>query len=242
MKEDTTTEISEVNNDNKEINTETLPTIKEHFLDKVGRVVSKGANHIVNNVAMPALKEKMKEGFKKVFLKSTIKYLIIFLGIFIVIFNPFKFFVSHLIASVMFLGVFTWSLISAIKVTINYYKLPLFCIKKKSIHDGSWQFIEVKWPKIAKGITGYSMVRNIACLFSKNFEDMPEVSNTVKDFIRYILKDIIVFCSFFALYFITVQFIAKPLLLMKYAGLRTWEVYLFPFVQIKNFIVYLFTL
>ena len=112
-------------------------------------------------------------------------------------------------------------------------------MKKKSFDYGAWEFIKYKWPKIAMGITGYSIIRNFAVMFSKSYEDLPEVNNTVRDFLHYVLKDIIIFVSFFVLYFVTVQLVAKPLLLMNYAGLRTWEVYLFPFVQIKDFIVYL---
>lgn len=205
----------------------------------LGNVAAEGTNLVVSS-AKEWLKNRMKGGFKKVFIKSSIKYLIIFIGIFFVIFEPFKFFVSNLIASILFIGVFVWSLISFIKVAREYYKLPYFIIREKDIHNGAWEFIRFKWPGVAKGISGYNLVRTIGCVFSKNFEKMPEVDSTVKDFLKYILKDFIIFVSFFVLYFITVNFIAKPLLLIHFADIHTWEIYLFPFVQIKNFIVYLF--
>ena len=201
-------------------------------------IAATGVNIVVDS-SKEFLRKKMKEGFKKALWKSTIKYCIIFIGIFVVILEPFKFFFSHLTASGLFLGVLIWSMINAFKIIKEYYKLPLFMIKTKSINNGAWQFIKYKWPKVAKGISGYSKIRKVGCSVYKGFEQFPEVKSTVKEFLQYVLKDIIIFCSFFALYFLSVQFVAKPLLLNNYAGLTTWEVYLFPFVQMKDFIVYL---
>lgn len=210
----------------------------QQFTNFLGNVASRGTNLVADNYK-DIFKKKLKQNFKKIFIKSTIKYIIIFIGIFIVIFEPFKYLISNFTASVLFIAVFIWSFISAIKVIRNYYRLPCYIIKDKNIHDGTWKFINFKWPKIAKGIAGYNIVRSIGCLLSDNFKNMPEVENTVKDFLKYILKDLIIFCSFFALYFITVNIIVKPFLLLNFAGIHTWEVYLFPFIQVKNFILYL---
>ena len=201
-------------------------------------IAAKGVNIVVDK-SKEFLRKKMKEGFKKVLIKSTIKYCIIFVGIFVVILEPFKFFFSHLTASILFLGVLIWSIINAIKTIKEYYKLPIFMIKTKSINNGAWEFIKYKWPGVAKGISSYSKIRKVGASVYKGFEQFPEVKSTVKEFLHYVLKDIIIFCSFFVLYFVSVQFIAKPLLLGNVAGLKTWEVYLFPFVQMKDFIVYL---
>ena len=114
--------------DTKDINIDSQP--KERIRDKIGKYVAKGANYVVDS-AKPILKDKMKEGFKKIFLKSSIKYLIIFVGIFIVILEPFKYFASHLVASILFLSVFTWSIIGAVKVIREYYKLPIYNEKEK---------------------------------------------------------------------------------------------------------------
>lgn len=224
--------------DNKQIQNVVENKKRETFSDKLGKIVSKGTNYIVDS-AKDVLKNNMKEGFKKIFIKASIKYVIIFIGVFIVIFEPINFFVSNLTASILFIGVFVWTLISSIKVIKNYYKLPICVIKEKNLHNGAWKFIKIKWPGVAKGITGYNIARSIGCLFSKNFEDMPVVEDTVKDFLKYILKDLIIFVSFFLLYFITVNLVIKPILLVQFAGIHTWEIYLFPFVQIKDFIVFL---
>lgn len=207
------------------------------FSDFLGSVASRGTSLVVEKYK-DIFRKKLKEGLKRITIKASIKYFIIFAGIFIVIFEPINFFISNLTASILFIGVLIWSILSCIKIIRGYYKLPYFIIKEKNLHNGTWKFISFKWPEVAKGITGYNLVKSIGCLFSDNFNKMPDVENTVKEFIRYVLKDIIIFCSFFILYFITVNIVVKPLLLMHFAGIHTWEIYLFPFVQIKDFISY----
>ena len=206
--------------------------------DCIGNIAARGTNLVVAK-AQNILKDRMKAGYKKILIKSSIKYVIIFIGVFLAIFQPFKFVISNLITSFLFIGVFIWSFISSMKVIKEFYKLPIFIFHEKSIHCGTWNFIKYKWPGVAKGIVGYNVIKTIGCCFSDNFKEMPEVEDTVKNFLKYLLKDFIIFISFFILYFITVNFIVKPFLLLHFAGIHTWEIYLFPFVQVKDFIVYL---
>lgn len=206
--------------------------------DSLGNLFSKGSQFIANNGKI-WFKNYLKSSYKSIFLKSTIKYILILLGIVLVIFEPFGFFISHLTTSILFIGVVIWSLISIIKVIINYYKLPVYIISNRSIQIGTWEFIGFKWPKVAIGISGYNFVKHIGSLFSSNFQGMPEITDIVKDFFRYVLKDFIILSMFFILYFITINILIKPYLLIEFANLKIWEIYLFPFVQIRDFILYL---
>ena len=104
-----------------------------------------------------------------------------------------------------------------------------------SLSEGIIRFVEDKWLGARVGIKLYDALRNGRGEFAGHFNHLPSSSDVVKDYAAYVLKDVVLFILIFALYFLIMHLGVKNLLLEKYAGLSSFEVYAFPFVQLINF-------
>lgn len=183
----------------------------------------------------PIFRDELWSRLWKSVIRSVVKLVLIFAAILVVIFSPFGEWWSDFTASIVFIGVLVWSLINCIIVLKNNYKLPVCIIQEMSFADGILEFVNERWFYAGAGIKFYDSLRTGKGRFSHHFNQLPASEDVVRDYLLYIVKDVIFFTTIFAIYFLIMAIGLKTLLLQKYTDLSNLELYLFPFVQVIRF-------
>lgn len=208
--------------------------MKQSFSDFTASIISKGLSLSLSS-GKPLFRDVLRNRFWRSFVRSLIKLSLVYAAIFLVIFSPFGEWKSELVASVVFIGVALWSLVNGVVTVKNSGALIVRIIKERSLSEGIIQFVEDKWLGARVGIKLYDALRNGRGDFAEHFNHLPSSSDVIKDYVAYVLKEVVLFGIIFGLYFLIMNFGVKNLLLEKYAGLSSFEVYAFPFVQLLNF-------
>ena len=201
------------------------------FIDFAGSVIS----HLLDfslKAGKPIFRDMLRSRFWKSVIRSVVKLLLIFAAILMAIFSPFGEWWSDFTASIVFIGVLVWSLVNFIIVLKNNYKLPVCIIQEMSFTDGILEFVNERWLVAGAGIKLYDSLRTGKSRFERHFNQLPASEDVVRDYLLYILKDVMFFAAIFAIYFLVVAIGLKTLLLQKYTDLSNLELYLFPFVQV----------
>ncbi len=160
--------------------------------------------------------------FKDVIIESVIKLFFCMFAVYIAVFKSFGEIRSLWISSILFIGVFLWSIVESV---LKYYMLLVLIVKERSLQTGIVKFVEWKFPEAEIGSRLYSKV----CFFLLGCSRSS--SEIIRDFICSLAKDIIAFVSVYFLYIILVYWIFEPIILEKFAGLTTLQIYLFPIRQ-----------
>ena len=203
-------------------------TIPEIF-DFLGDV-----SHAISGPAKPKVRDYILTKMKNTIVWSAVSLSISFFTIYMAIFRPFGNQASLWISSILFIAMLLWSIITFIRILTEYHMLPIYIIQKRSLSYGLEEFIK-KQSKLHKAGFGiYKLNRIIGPFFSSKCKNIPSANSVVKDYINYLAKDIIVFASTFTLYVVLIHWIFKPLILEKFAGLTTMQIYLFPITQISQ--------
>ena len=168
---------------------------------------------------------------KKTAKSSLIKLVISILAVYLAIIKPIDDQTSLWVSSFLFIGILLWSFIDTIRFIIFFYRLPLLIIEECSLSSGITEFIQEKWPT-ATGT--YEIFRIFAPKFSPKCKNLPSLNEMVKDLVSYFAKEVILLVVFFSLYTYVVYYFFKPLILEKFAGLTTMQIYLFPITQISQ--------
>lgn len=206
------------------------------FIDFAGSKFS----HLLNfslNTGKPIFRDMLRSRLWKSVSRSIIKLVLIFVAVLVAIFSPFgdKWW-SELTASAIFIGVLFWSLINFIIVLKNNYKLPICIIQEMSFTDGILEFVNERWLYVRAGIKLYDSLRTGKGSFSRHFNQLPASEDVVRDYLLYIVKDVIFFATIFVIYFLVMTIGFKTLLLHKFTDLSNIELFLFPFVQVIRFV------
>ena len=205
------------------------------FLDLAGSALSNFLNFSLNT-GKPIFREILRSRLWKSVIRSIVKLVLIFAAILVVIFSPFGEWWSELTASAIFIGVLFWSLINFILILKNNYKLPVCIIQERSFTDGILEFVNERWFYAGAGIKLYDSLRTGKGSFSRHFNQLPSSEDVVRDYLLYIVKDVIIFAVFFVIYFLVMTIGFKTLLLQKFTDLSNIELYLFPSVQVIRFV------
>lgn len=203
--------------------------------DILGLLSQKSLN-IALNVSKPTLKHLLHEQFKKIAIRSVVKLVTTFTAIIIVIWQPFAQQTTEWIASLVFILLFLWTFFSILLTLAKNFYLAICIYKEKSISKGIVAFLVSKYKVASIGIISYKVAKYIGGNFSQNFATLPEPSDIVKEFLRYLVKDILFFAILFFLYVSAVNLGFKPFLLQKYANLSTFQLYCFPIIQVVKLI------
>ncbi len=184
----------------------------------------------------PIFRDELRSRLWKSVIRSVVKLVLIFAAILVAIFSPFGEWWSELTASAFFIGIFVWSLVNFIIVLKNNYKLPVCIIQEMSFADGILEFVNERCLYAGAGIKLYDSLRTGRGRFLKHFNQLPASEDLARDYLLYILKDVMFFAEIFAIYFLVMAIGLKTLLLQKYTDLSNLELYLFPFVQVIRFV------
>lgn len=206
------------------------------FIDFAGSKIS----HLLDfslKAGKPIFRDELRSWLWNSVIRSVVQLVLIFAAILVAIFSPFGEWWSELTASAVFIGIFVWSLVNFIIVLKNNYKLPICIIQEMSFTDGILEFVNERWFLAGAGIKLYDSLRTGKSRFAHHFNHLPASEDVVRDYLSYILKDIMFFLAFFAIYFLVMSIGLKTLLLQKYTDLSNFKLYLFPFVQIHRFII-----
>ena len=168
------------------------------------------------------LRKKMHVTFKRTIIESLVQLFLCLLAVYMAAFKHFGDKPSLWISSILFIGVLLWSVIESIS---KYYMLPILIIQESSVRAGIVKFVEIKYPEAESYSGVYSKVCSFLMGQSRSSGDI------IWDFICSLAKDIITFISIYSLYILSVHWIFKPIILEKFAGLTTMQIYLFPIRQ-----------
>ena len=173
------------------------------------------------------LQSKIKKTLKSSLIKLIISILAVYLAISVPFVNP----ISLWVSSFLFIGVLLWSFVDFIYFLVEFYKLPIMIVQECSVSNGISEFVKAKWPKITGG---YEIFRVVGPIFSFKCKGLPSINEMVQDLVTYFAKEAIQLVVFFSTYTSVVYYFLKPLILVKYTGLTTMQIYLFPITQISQ--------
>lgn len=179
------------------------------------------------DVLKPKLRELLYAQFKKSVIDSIVQLVICIFAMYMAIFKPFGELYSLWISSFLFIGMLLWSIVEF----ISYCILPIKIIQKRSIQIGIIEFVKWKFPKVAIGSKVYELARVFGSRYSQQFRNLRPSNEILLDFIIYLAENSVTFVSIFSLYILLVHWIFKPIILEKFAGLTTMQIYLFPIRQ-----------
>ncbi len=205
------------------------------FLDFAGSAISNLLDFSLN-AGKPIFRDILRGRLWLSVIRSVVKLVLIFAAVLVAIFSPFGEWRSELTTSAVFIGVLVWSLINFIMILKNNYKLPICIIQEMSITDGILEFVNERWLYAGAGIKLYDSLRTGKSRFARHFNQLPASEDVVVDYLLYIVKDVIIFAAFFVIYFLVMTIGFKTLLLQKFTDLSSFELYLFPFVQVIRFV------
>ena len=188
------------------------------------------------NEGKPIFRDILRSRLWRSVIRSIVKLVLIFAAILMAIFSPFEEWWSELTASTIFIGVLAWSLVNFIIVLKNNYKLPICIIQEKSFTDGILEFVNERWVVAGVGIKLYDSLRTGRGRFLRHFNQLPASEVVVRDYLSYLLKDVLFFAAIFVIYFLVMSIGLKTLLLQKFTNLSNLELYLFPFVQVIRYV------
>ena len=194
--------------------------------DTVGNLL-----HFLPGAAKPKVRDILRSKFKKTIVSSAITLVASILAVYLAIFKPFGYHASLWISSILFIGMLFWSLIRTIRFLIGNFMLPIMILQERSLFCGIEEFIKWRWPNTTYAFDGYELVRIFGPKRSSRCKNLPSANSIIEDYIAYLAKDVIMFASIFSTYILLVHWIFKPLILEKFAGLTTIQIYLFPITQ-----------
>ncbi|MBR4348928.1 MAG: hypothetical protein IKP90_08340 [Fibrobacter sp.] len=197
---------------------------KKKFWDYAG-----AALYFLPDVAKQTLlPDWLHDQFKKTVIKSIVKLIICIFAVYVAIFKSIGELYSLWMSSLLFIGMMLWSIVEPV---LKFYMLPVMIMRKRSLRVGIVEFVKYKNSKVALGSYIYEKTRVWGLRFSSVFQVLRSSDEILWDFIIYLAKNAITFVSIFSLYILLVHWIFKPIILEKFAGLTTMQIYLFPIRQ-----------
>lgn len=187
--------------------------------------------HIITGKRKPIVQKVLNSKIKKTAKSSLIKLIISILAVYLAVIKPIGDQASLWASSLLFISVLLWSFIDTIRFIIYFYRLPLLIIEECSLSLGITEFIQKKWPTTT---AAYGIFQIFSPMISSKCKNLPSLNEMVKDLVSYFAKEVILLVVFFSLYTYVVYYFFRPLILEKFAGLITMQIYLFPITQISQ--------
>ena len=209
---------------------------KKYFRHKITNLFGclGDASHVIAGPAKPKICDYILTEIKSTIIWSTISLPISFFAVYLAIFRPFGEQASLWASSILFIAMLFGSITKSIHFLKENYMLPINIIQEGSLSYGLEEFLKRRFTlgKFAFGV--YKFNRIIGPLFSSRCRNIPSANSVIRDYINYLAKDIILIVLVFTTYIVLIHWIFKPLILEKYAGMTTMQIYLFPITQISQ--------
>lgn len=150
-------------------------------------------------------------------------------GMLVALFNPFGIVVSKYVAALFFFTSFVFFTLRMIKFLQNYGRTTLDVgkniVTSKSVSTGIENYIYQQFPVVSLAYTGIE----IAACHLPALRKIPSIKETVKRIIQVFWKQVLVYVLVVLIYSVGVYWVAKPILLERFVGLKWYEVYFYPF-------------
>ena len=178
--------------------------------------------------ACSVINAKLHEMYKSTIMNSIITLGLNIAGMLVALFNPFGIVVSKYVAALLFIAsfvFFTWRLVKFLK---NYGRTTVDIgkniVTSRSVSTGIENYVYQQFPIVSLAYTGIEIA---ACQLPA-LKKIPSIKATVKRIVRIFWKQVLVYGLVVLIYSVGVYWIAKPILLERFVGLKWYEVYFYP--------------
>ena len=178
--------------------------------------------------ACSVINVKLHEMYKSTIMNSIITLGLNIAGMLVALFNPFGIVVSKYVAALLFIAsfvFFTWRLVKFLK---NYGRTTVDIgkniVTSRSVSTGIENYVYQQFPIVSLAYTGIEIA---ACQLPA-LKKIPSIKATVKRIVRIFWKQVLVYGLVVLIYSVGVYWIAKPILLERFVGLKWYEVYFYP--------------
>ena len=209
------------------------------YLSGVGKRL-KGLSEVLLDMTVPVAVEaaiekacsvinvKLHEMYKSTIMNSIITLGLNIAGMLVALFNPFGIVVSKYVAALFFLTSFVFFTFRMIKFLQNYGRTTLAIgkniVTSRSVSTGIENYVYQQFPIVSLAYTGIEIA---ACQLPA-LKKIPSIKATVKRIVRVFWKQVLVYGIVVLIYTVGVFWIAKPILLERFVGLKWYEVYFYP--------------
>ena len=209
------------------------------YLSGVGKRL-KGLSEVLLDMTIPVAVEaaiekacsvinvKLHEMYKSTIMNSIITLGLNIAGILVALFNLFGIVVSKYIAALFFFTSFVFFTFRMIKFLQNYGRTILAIGKNivttRSVSSGIENYVYQQFPVVSLAYTGIE----VAACHLPALRKIPSIKATVRRIIQVFWKQVLVYILAVLIYSVGVYWVAKPILLERFVGLKWYEVYFYP--------------
>ena len=222
-----------------EIRVSKMREFTKAYLSGVGKRL-KGLSEVLLDMTVPVVVEaaiekacsvinvKLHEMYKSTIMNSIITLGLNIAGILVALFNLFGIVVSKYIAALFFFTSFVFFTFRMIKFLQNYGRTILAIGKNivttRSVSSGIENYVYQQFPVVSLAYTGIE----VAACHLPALRKIPSIKATVRRIIQVFWKQVLVYILAVLIYSVGVYWVAKPILLERFVGLKWYEVYFYP--------------
>lgn len=209
------------------------------YLSAVGKRL-KGLSEVLLDMTVPVAVEatiekacsvinvKLHEMYKSTIMNSIITLGLNIAGMLFALFNPFGIVLSKYVAALFFFTSFVFFTLRMIKFLQNYGRTTLDIgkniVTSRSVSTGIENYVYQQFPVVSFAYTGIE----VAYCHLPALRKIPSLKETVRRIIQVFWKQVLVYVLVVLIYTVGVYWVAKPILLERFAGLKWYEVYFYP--------------
>ena len=209
------------------------------YLSGVGKRL-KGLSEVLLDMTVPVVVEaaiekacsvinvKLHEMYKSTIMNSIITLGLNIAGMLVALFNPFGIVLSKYVAALFFFTSCVFFTFRMIKFLQNYGRTTLAIGKNivttRSVSSGIENYVYQQFPVVSLAYTGIE----VAAYYLPALRKIPSIKATVRRIIQVFWKQVLVYILAVLIYSVGVYWVAKPILLERFVGLKWYEVYFYP--------------
>ena len=209
------------------------------YLSAVGKRL-KGLSEVLLDMTVPVaveaaiekacsvINEKLHEMYKSTIMNSVITLGLNIAGMLVALFNPFGIVVSKYVAALFFFTSCVFFTFRMIKFLQNYGRTTLAIgkniVTSRSVSTGIENYVYQQFPVVSLAYTEIE----VAAYYLPALRKIPSIKATVRRIIQVFWKQVLVYVFVVLIYSIGVYWVAKPILLERFVGLKWYEVYFYP--------------
>lgn len=208
------------------------------YLSAVGKRL-KGLSEVLLDMTVPVAVEAaiekacsvinvmLHEMYKSTIMNSIITLGLNIAGMLVALFNPFGIVLSKYVAALFFFTSCAFFTFKMIKFLQNYGRTTLAIgkniVTSRSVSTGIENYVYQQFPVVSLAYTGIE----VASCHLPALRKIPSLKVTVRRIIQVFWKQVLVYVLVVLIYTVGVYWVAKPILLERFAGLKWYEVYFY---------------
>ena len=209
------------------------------YLSGVGKRL-KGLSEVLLDMTVPVAVEaaiekaysfinvKLHEMYKSTIMNSIITLGLNIAGMLVALLNPLGIVVLKYVAALFFFTSCVFFTFKMIKFLQNYGRTTLAIgeniVTSRSVSTGIGNYVYQQFPVVSLAYTGIE----VASCHLPALRKIPSIKATIRRIIQVFWKQVLVYVLVVLIYKVGVYWVAKPILLERFAGLKWYEVYFYP--------------